>query len=184
MAVGRSSYSKTAITLHWLIAVLVLGNIVGAVYAEGLPDAERGAIMGIHKSVGITVLALTLWRLVLRLKAGFLVLPTHMKGWEIVLARATHIGFYVLLLAIPLSGWAFAASPERPLIWFDLVPLPDSPLGKAGRGFFHAVHGPAAFLALVLVILHILGALKHHFLDRDDVLARMLPFLRKNRADA
>jgi cytochrome b561 len=184
MATGHSSYSRTAITLHWLIAVLVFGNIVGAVYAEGLPDAERGAIMGIHKSVGITVLALTLWRLVLRLKAGFLVLPAHMKRWEIVLARFTHIGFYVLLLVLPLSGWAFAASPERPLVWFDIVPLPDSPLGKAGRGFFHAVHGPAAFLALVLVVLHVLGALKHHFVDRDDVFSRMLPFLRKNRTDA
>ena len=184
MATGHSSYSRTAITLHWLIAVLVFGNMVGAVYAEGLPDAERGAIMGIHKSVGITVLALTLWRLVLRLKAGFLVLPAHMKRWEIVLARFTHIGFYVLLLVLPLSGWAFAASPERPLVWFDLVPLPDSPLGKAGRGFFHAVHGPAAFLALVLVVLHVLGALKHHFVDRDDVFSRMLPFLRKNRTDA
>ncbi|MEA3540288.1 MAG: cytochrome b [Pseudomonadota bacterium] len=184
MATVHSSYSRTAITLHWLIAVLVFGNIVGAVYAEGLPDAERGAIMGIHKSVGITVLALTLWRLVLRLKAGFLVLPAHMKAWEIALARFTHIGFYVLLLVLPLSGWAFAASPEWPLVWFDLVPLPDSPLGKAGRGVFHALHGPAAFLALVLVVLHVLGALKHHFIDRDDVLSRMLPFLRKNRTDA
>ncbi|MBB4630931.1 cytochrome b [Sphingosinicella soli] len=184
MATVHSSYSRTAITLHWLIAVLVLGNITGALYAEGLEGAERGAIMGIHKSIGITVLVLTLWRLGLRLKEGFLLLPAHMKGWEIALAPATHIGFYVLLLAIPLSGWAFAASPERPLVWFNLIALPDSPLGKAGRGFFHDLHGLAALLAIVLVVLHVLGALKHHFPDRDDVLARMLPFLRKNRPDA
>ncbi|WBX86001.1 cytochrome b [Sphingosinicella microcystinivorans] len=184
MATVHSSYSRTAIALHWLIAVLVLGNIAGAVYAEGLEGPERGAIMGIHKSVGITVLVLTLWRLALRLKDGFLVLPAHMKGWEVFLARLTHVGFYVLLLALPLSGWAFAASPERPLVWFGLFELPHSPLDKAGRGVFHAVHGPAALLAIVLVVLHVAGALKHHFLDRDDVLARMLPFLRKNRADA
>ncbi len=184
MATDQNSYSKTAITLHWLIAVLVLGNIAGAIYAEGLEGAQRGAIMGVHKSVGITVLALTLWRVGLRLKQGFLPLPGHLKGWEVFLARFTHVGFYVLLLVLPLSGWAFGASAQRPLVWFNLFTLPNSPLGEAGRGFFHTIHGPAGFLFLALAILHILGALKHHFLDRDDILSRMLPFLRKNRADA
>ena len=180
----RSSYSNMAITLHWLIAVLVIGNIAGALYAEGLEGEARGAIMGLHKSIGITVLALTVWRLVLRLRENFVPLPGHMKGWEIVAARASHIGFYVLLLGLPLSGWAFASTAERPLVWFGLFELPFSPLDKAGRGVFHDVHKVAGILALVLVVLHILGALKHQFLDRDEILGRMLPFLRKNSRDA
>ncbi len=182
--VSRSSYSKTAIALHWLIAVLVIGNIAGAFYAEGLEKEARGAVMGLHKSVGITVLALTMWRIVLRLSEGFVPLPGHMKGWEIVAARATHIGFYVLLLTLPLSGWAFASTSERPLVWFGLFQLPFSPFDKAGRGVFHEVHEVAGFIAIALVILHVLGALKHHFLDRDEILGRMLPFFRKKSADA
>lgn len=184
MATVHSTYSRTAITLHWLIAVLVLGNIFGAMYAEGLEGPERGAVMGIHKSIGVTVLALTIWRLVIRLQQGFTPLPAHMKGWEVLLARFTHISFYVLLLALPLSGWAFGSTAKYPVSYFGLFELPYSPLGEAGRKFFHDVHPLLGFIALLLAILHVAGALKHHFLDRDEVLSRMLPFLRKNRSDA
>jgi len=184
MATGHSGYSKTAITLHWLIAVLVLGNIFGAMYAEGIEGPQRGTIMGLHKSVGMTVFGLTLWRIVIRVRQGFLSLPSHMKGWEVLLARLTHFGFYALLLAIPLSGWAFGSTEKRPLVFFGLFEFPHTPLGERARGVFHDIHAPLGFLMLLLVVLHVLGALKHHVLDRDDILARMLPFLRKNRADA
>jgi cytochrome b561 len=183
----HSSYSRMAITLHWVIALLVIGNIAGGLYMSSLFDTEQPELMaqgaeiaGLHKPTGILILALTLWRLALRLREDFVPLPGHMKGWEIVLARFTHVGFYVLLLVLPLTGWAFAVTAERPLSVFGLFEMPVLPITDAARGLTHEVHETAGKLALVLVVLHVLGALKHHFLDRDDVVARMLPFLRRS----
>lgn len=183
---GRSRYSNTAIALHWAIALLVLGNIAGGLYMSSLFDsgdpqkiAQGAEIAGLHKPFGLTILALTVWRVVLRLREGFMALPAHMKRWEIVLARFTHIGFYVLLLALPLTGWAFAVTAERPLEYFGLFDVPLSPFAESARDVLHEVHEGAGKAAAALVVLHVLGAVKHHFLDRDDVVARMLPFLKK-----
>lgn len=183
---AHSSYSKMAIALHWAIAIFVLGNIAGGFYMSGLFDsgdpnliAQGAEIAGIHKPIGLTILALTLWRIALRLREDFLPLPGHMKRWEIVLARVTHIGFYTLLLVLPLTGWMFAVTAERPLSYFGLFDVPLSPLGETARGVMYEAHEVAGKLAAGLVVLHVLGALKHHFLDRDDIAARMLPFLRR-----
>jgi cytochrome b561 len=183
----RSSYSRMAIALHWTIALLVIGNVAGGLYMSNLFDsqqpelmAEGAEIAGFHKPVGLLILALTLWRLVLRLREDFIPLPGHMKGWEIVLARFTHVGFYVVLLVLPLTGWAFAVTSERPLSFFGLFDVPILPITDAARGVLHEVHENAGMLAAALIVLHVLGALKHHFLDRDDVLARMLPLVRRH----
>lgn len=182
-----STYSRLSISLHWLIALLVIGNIAGGLYMSDLFDSRvpasmaRGAeIAALHKPVGITILLLTLFRIGIRLHEGFPALPSHMKRWEVVLARVNHIGFYVLLLAIPFAGWAFAVTPERPLSFFGLLAVPFSPFSESARGFFHEMHELGGELAAVLVVLHVAGALKHYYLDRDDILARMLPFLRRD----
>jgi cytochrome b561 len=181
--VQRSRYSSTAIALHWLIALLLIGNLVGGGMLDAAIEAKDYAtateIGALHKPVGILILLLTLWRLALRLRENFMPLPAHMKGWEVALARLTHVGFYVLLLIIPLSGWAFAVSAERPLAFFSLFPVPDLGLSEGGRGFFHEVHEIATKFIFALALLHIAGAVKHHVLDRDDVVARMLPFLKR-----
>ncbi len=185
---ARSRYSSIAIALHWAIALLVLGNLAGGVMMDGLIEqntpesfAEAAKIGGIHKPMGILILALTLWRLALRLREDFLPLPAHMASWEIVLARGTHIAFYVLLLALPLTGWAFAVTVERPLEFFGLFPIPTMGFSESARDILHEAHELLGVTAIAIVVLHIVGALKHYFLDKDDVVARMLPFLRQNK---
>ncbi|EMD84149.1 cytochrome b [Pacificimonas flava] len=178
----RSPYSSAAITLHWLIALLVIGQFIGIQYAHGLPegDPSTGTVYMIHKSTGITILALTLIRLIIRLTESFPPLPVHMARWEVILARGTHILFYLLLLIVPLAGWAFAVTPERGLDWYGVLPIPALPLSGA-RDVLHDVHEIAAQGIFYLFFLHVAGALKHHFLDRDDVLTRMIPALRRTR---
>jgi cytochrome b561 len=185
-----SPYSRTAITLHWLIALLILGNLVGGFFLEDLftsqDPAERKLgfqVVQIHKSAGLTILILSLLRLGIRLRAGFPPLPDHMTGTERALARMTHYGFYALMIAIPLSGWYMvSASPLGfPTVWFGLFEWPHLPVAtsKVASETAGAVHEWLGIGAAVLLGLHVAGALKHHFLDRDDVLARMLPFLRR-----
>lgn len=174
-----SSYSKVAIALHWIIAVLILGNIAGALLAEQVDKATAGTIMATHKSIGLTVLMLSIVRLVWRLTHAFPHFAEATPKWDAVLARATHIAFYGLMIAIPLAGWAMVSAGSRPLEWFGLFPWPKLPVSKAFADVAHDAHGLLAFFTLGLAALHIAGALKHHFVDRDDVLARMLPLVRR-----
>lgn len=184
-----SGYSKVAITLHWLIALMIVGNVIivlwaGALEGEAASRALRGTIMGAHKSVGLTVLGLSLVRLFWRLTHGFPRLPEHMATWEITLARANHLAFYALMIVVPLAGWIMVSPGSRPLVWFGLFDVPKLPVVKGSllAGAAHEAHEILAFAMVGLLVLHIAGALKHHFIDRDDVLARMLPLVRPRRS--
>jgi cytochrome b561 len=194
MSAPRSSYSRVAITLHWLIALLIIGNFVGGLLMEDLlkPDATAAqkqlgfTIVQLHKSFGLTVLVLSLARLALRLTAGAPPLPAHMTSIERLLAKVTHVGFYAIMILVPLSGWVMvSASPLGfPTMYFGLFEWPHLPVATsaATSGAASEAHEVMAFIGVGLFVLHVGGALKHHFLDRDDVLARMLPFLRKTAA--
>ena len=185
---SHSRYSKVAITLHWLIALMIIGNVIGALIFEGLldsPDAAERArgvlIVNIHKSIGLTVLVLSLVRLAWRLKHGFPRLPEHMARWEIALARGNHLVFYFLMIAVPLAGYIMSSSGRYPIVYFGLFEVPKLPVGEGLGDFAHEAHEILAFTTVGLLVLHVAGALKHHFLDRDDVLARMLPLVRPKR---
>lgn len=193
MAAGRSSYSRAAIGLHWLIALLILGNLAGGLWAESLlesadPEQRRLGfeVIQLHKSVGLTVLALTLVRIAVRLSSPPPPLPAHMTPTERRLAAISHGGFYLLMLGLPLSGWwMVSASPLGiPTVWFGLFDWPHLPV-PVGRGPAEAassVHGVLGWMMAGLLVLHVLAALKHHWFDRDDVLARMLPLARRRGA--
>lgn len=178
--VQRSRYSRAAIWLHWIIALAIIGQFVGMEYGETLAkgDPFAGTLYMLHKSTGITILVLTLLRLLIRVRRGFLPLPAHMVSWEVVLARMTHAGFYGLMLLMPLSGWIFAVSAKRGLDWFGLFAIPPLPLDGL-KDLAHQFHEIGAWALIALFVLHVLGALKHHYLDRDDVAARMVPFLSR-----
>ena len=187
-----SSYSGTAIFLHWLIALLLLGNFAGGLLMGDLFDSPDPAtrqlgftIAQLHKSFGLTILVLSLLRLGVRLVAGAPPLPDHMTTVERLLSKLTHWGFYAVMILVPLSGWVMvSASPLGfPTVWFGLFEWPHLPIesSKAVAGAASEAHEIMAFLGAGLFLLHVAGALKHHFLDRDDVLARMLPYLRKGR---
>jgi cytochrome b561 len=174
-----SGYSRVAIALHWTIAVMILGNLAGGILADQVDKATAGAIMSVHKPLGITVLALSLVRLGWRLSHGFPRYPDSVPVWDAGLSRATHVAFYLLMIAVPLAGWMMVSAGPRPLEWFGLFPIPKLPVSEATADAAHGAHVRLAYLTLILLALHVAGALKHHFVDRDDVLARMLPLVRR-----
>ena len=191
----RSTYSSVAITLHWLIALAMLTNIGLAWYFGTLPKAAQVAPVQLHKSIGITVLLLTLIRIGWRLVNTPPPLPATMHTWEKWAATANHLVFYLLMLAMPLSGWAMvSASPlikVHPTMLYGVVPWPAFPFLPTdpdqlhgAHKLFGSTHSLLAWLAYATIALHVAAALKHQFIDRDDVVARMIPLLRRKEGAA
>ncbi len=177
--VPRSRYSGVAIAFHWIIAVLVIGNIAGALITDDWEGAARGTVMGLHKATGITVLVLSIGRLLWRLSHRPPPLPQSLDPLVRAAARTSHVLFYVLMIAMPMTGWLMvsAADPRRPLQWFGLFDLPYLPVqgNKALGGFGHDGHEVLGWVFLGLIALHVAGALKHHFADSPGFMRRMLP---------
>jgi len=145
---------------------------------------QRFTIYQWHKSFGITVLLLSLFRLIWRLGHKPPPLPSGMKTWEIAAAKLTHIGFYVLMIGVPLLGWAMVSASKLPIEnqLFFLIPLPDMPginPSDALNKRLANLHEIGAKLIILLLVLHVGAALKHHFIAKDETLARMLPMLKR-----
>jgi len=166
-------YSGGAILLHWLIALLLAGEVA---LGFAMPrDASGFELFQLHKSIGITILLLSILRLVWRL--------THKRppkiegGFTGFLGSAVHAGFYVVMIVVPLSGWAIVSTSDLdiPTLIFGLVPWPHLPLPDAMNGLFEDTHEILAKVGIGLFVLHILGALRHHFLMKDALLSRMGP---------
>lgn len=181
---SAARYSKVAIVLHWAIALLILG-LIGFGFLmtqEWMP--QRFVIYQWHKSFGITVLVLSCFRLIWRLTHRPPALPDGMKFWEIFAAKLTHVGFYALMIGVPLLGWAMVSASRLPIEneLFYLIPLPDMPgvpATEALEARLKTLHEIGAKLILLLFVLHVGGALKHHFIAKDGTLARMIPALRE-----
>ena len=180
----ETRYGVVAVTLHWLIAVAVIGlYVVGSIMEDMKPSLQQFELYQLHKSFGISVLLLTAIRLVWRVANPQPGLPPGMPGWQRLAAKATHWGFYALLLAAPLAGWAMvsASSLNIPTVIFGLFTLPHieiiaaSPDKQALEGLFTNLHALAADGLLVLFIAHVGAALYHHIKLRDSVLLKMLP---------
>ncbi len=187
---ASSRYSRVAIALHWVIAILIIGQLAGGLIMVRIPNeaaALKFQIYQLHKSFGVTILFLSIVRLGWRLTHKPPPLPATMAAWEKAAARATHAAFYLLLIVIPLFGWAYvsAAPFNVPTVLFGVISWPHMPFfegladKKAAADVLKEFHEYAAKTALALLILHIGAALKHHFINRDDVFARMLPLIRK-----
>lgn len=162
--------------LHWAIVVLLAIQIPLGKIAHELPvGLERLAMMSRHKSVGITILGLALLRLVWRW-FDRPPPPPPMPRWQQLASRLNHWSLYALLFALPLSGWLMSSAAARPVSWFGFVQLPDFVAPDAGlKEIFEEVHEVLVILLLALVILHVVAALKHQFVDRDGLMHRMLP---------
>jgi cytochrome b561 len=178
-------YSKIALLLHWLIALMIIGLIIFGLLMTNPDMPNRFAMYQLHKSMGISVLILSCLRLLWRLTHKPPTLPEGMKGWEIFAAKFTHVAFYAIMIGMPLLGWAMvSASPLGiPTRLFDIMPWPDMPgitRGKELEATLKFFHGNIGKAAIALIALHIGAALKHHLVNKDDVLTRMLPFARKN----
>ncbi|MEY4952144.1 MAG: hypothetical protein RL299_568 [Pseudomonadota bacterium] len=175
-------YSRGAIVLHWLIALLIVLNVIGAFVAEDLSKADEAIVMGYHKATGISILLLTIARIVWRLMHKAPPLVETLKAWEAALARVIHAGFYFLMLAVPLSGWAMSSaySKGKPVSMFGLFDMPALPVGsdEPTADMFHELHEVFAFVMIGLFVLHVGAALKHHFVDKDGTMQRMVPWLK------
>ena len=177
------TYPRPAVSLHWAVAVLILAAFPLGIYMHDLPlSPEKLRLFSYHKWIGITVLMLSVLRVVSRVALAQPELPATMRRWERKAAFAMHLMLYLLIFAVPLSGWLMSSATGFQTVWFGVLPLPDlvsksKPLGQSLK----ALHESLNFLMLTLVVVHVAAALKHHFMERDDVLARMMPGRRGSR---
>lgn len=173
-------YSRGAIAFHWVIAALVLFNLFVGLFHESLLEGVR--VMPAHKALGMLVLLLTLARIGWRLAHKPPHFPDAMQAWEKVTAKTVHFILYALLLIMPLTGWLLSSNPERPrpIDWFGLFQIPVLPATPGIAGTAHEAHELLGYLMAALVVIHIAAALRHHFVLRDRVLARMAPALDRN----
>ncbi|MGQ0457656.1 MAG: cytochrome b [Hyphomicrobium sp.] len=178
-------YSGAAIAIHWLTALAIAVQIGLAWKMTSMRPGSsfHFALYQWHKSIGVTILVLSVFRLIWRLLHRPPPLPAAMPAWEKRLATASHATLYALLIALPLTGWAMvSASPLRiPTVLYGVVPFPHLPVlpdladKRAAEDALKIVHEIAGWILLALLAGHIGAALRHHVLLRDDVLIRMLP---------
>jgi len=177
----ETRYGVVAQLFHWTVVALIIVQYVLANQADKLPlGAAKIGVLARHKSFGITILALVLLRLVWRWMNRVPAEPADIPSWQRIAARISHIALYSLLLATPLVGWMMSSARNFPVSWFGLVTLPDliAP-NRSAYEFLHETHEVMAQTMFWLALLHIAAALKHHFVDRDNVLRRMLPIRLK-----
>lgn len=179
----HTRWSTVVKTFHWTMALLILGNGAFAYWMDDLkPSLHKINMFALHKSIGLTVLALfflrLLWRAIDRRPPD-----EPAPGWQRMAAHVVHGFLYLLIVAIPLSGWAFNSAHGYPLQYFKLFNLPALvEKNEALSDALENVHIYLFWFLLVVLVAHVGGALKHHVVDRDDTLRRMLPFGRAKRS--
>ncbi len=176
-------YTPVAISLHWLIALLIFAGWGLGFYMADLPlSPAKLRYYSWHKWMGVTTFILAV------LRVGWLAthsaprLPHAIPPWQTRTARVTHFVLYLLMFVIPLSGWLMSSAKGVPTVYFGVLPIPDL-IGKdkAMGDVLVVVHQSLAFGLAALVSLHVAAAIKHHFMDRDGVMGRMVPFLKPPR---
>ena len=188
-ALDGGRYSRIAMALHWTIAVLILGQIVLGWYMnEWIPDHTpyQDQVEGLHIELGLTILLLILVRIGVRLAIKPPPLPAGMPAWETGLAHAAHLLFYLLMIAMPLTGWALVSAGPDPISFWGItwphlpgVGFMTGPEHKPTRHLMMTIHTTVLiWIVLLNLALHVAGAIKHQF-DGRPVLWRMAPWLKK-----
>jgi cytochrome b561 len=170
-------YTNTAIALHWLIALGIAGTFSLGLYMHELPlSPEKLRLYSWHKWVGVTLFMLVCLRLAWRLLNPPPELPDSMPGWLRLAAHGGHYLLYFLMFAVPLSGWLMSSAKGFQTVWFGVLPLPDLVAKDKALGEqLELAHKALNFFMAFVVVGHVVATFKHHYLDRDDVLTRMLP---------
>jgi cytochrome b561 len=182
-AVMNERYGAVAQAAHWLVALLIAGGFTLGLYMTELKLSPlKLKLFSYHKWIGVTVFLLVALRLGWRLAVPPPGLPSSMPGWEKRAAEVSHRMLYLLMFAAPLSGWLMSSAEGFQTVYLGLLPIPDllaknPPLGHA----LESVHVSLVWMLAGLVALHVAAAFKHHFHDRDSVLARMTPGLKPPR---
>jgi cytochrome b561 len=174
-------YTQTAVVLHWLIALLIFAAFPLGLFMHDLPlSPHKLRMYSYHKWLGVLVALFGVIRVYWRATHRPPPMPASMANWEKLTAHATHIALYVLIFAIPVSGWLMSSAEGFQTVLFGVLPIPDL-VGKNKQlgDVLHEVHETLNYVMLGVVIAHTAAALKHHYLVRDDILVRMLPFLNR-----
>lgn len=183
-AAAPRRYTRTAMVLHWVLGLALLGLFCVGLYMADLPfSPQRLKLYNWHKWAGVSLLFLSalrlLWRLTHRPPALPAAMENAMPAWQKMAHHATHHLLYVLFFAVPLIGWAYSSAAGFPIVFLGLWQLPDFvPISKDLAEAIKPWHQYMAFTLAALVVLHVAAALKHHFIDRDGLIARMLPGTR------
>lgn len=170
-------YTKPYKYLHWVLALLIIAMLSFGFFMGDMPKAWKGTVYMLHKSTGLSILALIMLRLVLLWHHGKPKLPGYISVWERLLATSVQHALYVATIAMALSGWIMATASNKVPIFLGLfrVPCPFVPENEVLAAVMNTSHKTLAWILLGLVGLHICGALKHYFIDKDDILSRMIP---------
>lgn len=181
MPTHPNRYTRTAVALHWLIALLIVGTFCVGLYMHDLPlSPQKLKIYSWHKWAGVTIFLLAAIRLAWRFGHRPPPMPATMPAWQQTAAHGLHMLLYALMLIIPLTGWLMSSAKGFQTVWFGVLPLPDL-VGKDKElgDLLQTIHMSLNFGFAGLIAAHAAAAIKHHLVDRDDVLVRMLPFLAK-----
>jgi cytochrome b561 len=170
-------WGSVAKFFHWIIALAILGNgTFGLLMDLASSPMQKINWLAVHKSIGLTVLALALLRILWRWSDRRPV-EEPVPRWQQLSARAVHGVLYVMIVAMPLSGWWFNSISGKPLQWFKLFNLPALVAENQDlKDFAHGVHEYLFWFLMLVLVTHVGAALKHHVFEKDNVLRRMLPF--------
>ena len=173
-------YTRTAIFLHWLVALGLVGTFSLGFYMEGLVfSPNKLKLYAWHKWAGMVLLVLAVIRLAWRMTHPAPALPSGMSSLSRYAAHAGHWLLYVLMLAIPLSGWLMSSALGVPVVWFGILQLPDLVTKDPALGeLLTDIHVVLNYTLAAAVVGHVVAALHHHFIKKDTVLMRMLPSRR------
>lgn len=178
----RDEFNSGAKWLHWLIALFILIMLPLGWVMVGLTPPQKAEAFAFHKGLGVTILALVAIRILWRLSFGAPRLPASLPQWQQLGAKLGHLTLYLLMVAMPLSGWAMSSAANKPITLFGLANVPFIPwltnlppdVAKSYGAFFAAAHGYLAYAMAAVVTGHVLMAL-HHAFKRDGIFSRMLP---------
>ena len=171
---SKARFGVVAISLHWIVAILIIGLLAEGLYMVSLPiNLEKLKLYGWHKEFGFLVLFLAIFRIIWRLSNQ---MPELELPWlEKLAARSMHWAFYIFMFAMPITGWLITSSAALPASFFGLFTLPNLvAANEHNRLLFQWVHEWLGYALIAAIALHTAAALKHHFINKDDVLRRML----------
>jgi cytochrome b561 len=176
---NSQTWGSLSIGLHWLTLILILGLATAGLLMTDMPNGPlKIQVYTLHKSFGLSVLALTVLRLLWRLFSITPAMAANTPTWQATVAKLTHATLYVLLFAMPISGWLYNSAAGFPLKYFGLFKLPKlSAYDLQLKELAGNAHETFFYILALLMLVHAGAALKHHYLDKDNTLTRMLPWL-------
>lgn len=173
---NETRYGIIAIALHWLMAILLILLVAEGLYMVEVPiSAWKLQLYGWHKEYGMLVLMLVMFRIVWRIGNLTPLLPESIPDWQKLAAHAVHWAFYFLMFALPITGWLLTSAAGLPVSFFGLFTVPNIfTANEQWRVIFTEIHKWLAYGLIAVFCAHVGAALKHHFIDKDDILRRML----------